>query len=324
METYFEYRIRGGDTLSAIIFKMFGYAPGDSRYAGALTYIKSLNPHIKNPNRIISGELLRLGVIPQGNAIAKISPKIQTPALSSKLTTPSFMTAKVTPEDIDNYWALSWLEENSNFLTIPGSIALGANGNLMSPGNIRLLTEVGNLYAEYKNGTITKGQYDYRRALTLNSLKQNIGPMEKLLFGNKTTHQTIRIAKGGGIPATAHIKKHAARMNNLAKASKAGGIVLVGVGLTASCMQIANANSREEKNEIFVETVLSTSVGVVAGVIVGLFLISNPIGWGTALVLATGSTASSYGAGKLARFAYDKFGNKMDLVSGAGVDNICR
>ena len=155
METYFEYRIRGGDTLSAIISKMFGYAPGDSRYAGALAHIKALNPHIKNPNRIVSGELLRLGVIPQGNTIAKIAPKTQKPLLSSTLTTPSFMTANVAPEDIDNYWALSWLEENSNYLTIPGSIALGANGNLMSPGNIGLLKEVGNLYAEYKNGTIT-------------------------------------------------------------------------------------------------------------------------------------------------------------------------
>lgn len=194
----------------------------------------------------------------------------------------------------------------------------------MSPGNLSLLTDVSDLYADYKNGTITKGQYDYRRSLTLTKLRENVGPMEKILFGNKTTHQSIRIARGGGIPATAHIEKHAVRLNNLAKVSKVGGVVLIGVGLTASCMQIANTNNRDEKNEIFVETVASTSMGVVAGITVGLFLVSNPIGWGTALVLAAGSAAISYGSGKTARYAYDKFGNKIDFVSGAGVDNICQ
>lgn len=318
MDTYFEYRVKGGDTLSAIIFKMFGYTPNDSRYAKTLGYIKSINPQIKNPNKIFSGDLLRLGVIPQ------LAPKTPKPVVSSTPRNTPFIIENIALEDTDNFWALSWLEQNSNFLTIPGSIAVGAKGNLMSPGNISLLTEVSDLYADYKNGTITKGQYDYRRALTLNKLKENVGPMEKLLFGNKTTHQSIRIARGGGVPSTAHIEKYATRLNSLAKVSKAGGVALVGVGLTASCMQIASTNDREEKNEIFVETVTSTFTGVVAGVAVGLFLVSNPIGWGTALVLAVGSTAVSYSAGKSARYAYDKFGNKVDFVSGTGVDNICR
>jgi len=324
MDTYFEYRIKGGDTLSLIIFKMFGFTPNDSRYAGALQHIMSLNPQIKNPNRIVSGDLLHLGVIPENNTVAKTVPKVHSPAVFPTVTNPSFVTKDVAPADTDSYWALSWLEENSNFLTIPGSIVLGAKGNLVSPGNLSLLTDVSDLYADYKNGIITKGQYDYRRALTLTKLRENVGPMEKFLFGNKTTHQSIRIARGGGIPATAHIEKHAVRLNNLAKVSKVGGVVLIGVGLTASCIQIANTKNSEEKNEIFVETVASTSIGVVAGFAVGLFLVSNPIGWGTALVLAAGSAAISYGSGKTARYAYDKFGNKIDFVSGSGVDNICQ
>lgn len=320
MDIYFEYRIKGGDTLSLIIIKMFGFTPSGSRYASAMKHIMMLNPHIKNPNRIVSGDLLRLGLIPE-NKPAQI---VHRPVVSPTATNPSFVLKNIAPADNDSYWALSWLEENTNFLTIPGGIALGAKGNLVSPGNLSLLTDVSDLYADYKNGVLTKGQYDYRRALTLKMLRDNVGPMEKLLFGNKTTHQSIRIARGGGVPATAHIEKHTARLNNLAKVSKAGGVILIGVGLTASCMQIANTNDREEKNEIFVETIASTSVGVVAGFAVGLFLVSNPIGWGTALVLAAGSAAVSYGSGKTARYAYDKFGNKVDFVSGAGVDNICQ
>ena len=87
----------------------------------------------------------------------------------------------------------------------------------------------------------------------------NTEPVEKILFGNKTTHQSIRIARAGGVPATANIDKHADRLKNLGTMSKHGGIVLVGVGLTAACMQIANTPDTKEKNEIFVETI--TKIG---------------------------------------------------------------
>ncbi|NOX76358.1 MAG: glycine zipper family protein, partial [Gammaproteobacteria bacterium] len=139
----------------------------------------------------------------------------------------------------------------------------------------------------------------------------------------KTTHQSIRIARAGAIPATANIAKYADRLKNLASVSKAGGVVLMGVGVTAACMQIASTTDTKEKNEIFVETITSTTVGIFAGSLVGLFLISNPIGWGTALVLAVGTTATSYLSGKLARGAYDAVG-EIDFVAGTGVDRICK
>ena len=140
------------------------------------------------------------------------------------------------------------------------------------------------------------------------------------MFGNKTTHQSIRIARAGGVPATANIDKHADRLKNLGTMSKHGGIVLVGVGLTAACMQIANTPDTKEKNEIFVETITSTTIGGLAGLGIGLFLVSNPIDWGTAIVLAVGSTAASYGAGKFARNAF----GKVDFVAGTGVDRVCK
>lgn len=88
-------------------------------------------------------------------------------------------------------------------------------------------------------------------------------------------------------------------------------------------MQIASTANTKEKNEIFVETITSTVVGGIAGYVVGAFLVSNPIGWGMAIVLATGSTATSYLAGKGARFLYDTYG-EIDLVEGAGTDRICK
>jgi len=254
-----------------------------------------------------------LGVLP-------ITPLAKPPAVH---TPPAFITQPTHPGDVEGFWALSWLENNANYLTIPGSIAAGATGNLLSPGNINLINEVSDHYADYKTEKTTKGQYDARRKKALDQLKKNIGPMEKLLFGNHTSHQSIRIARRGAIPATAHITRHAERLKRLGAMSKHGGIVLAGVGLTAACMQIASTTDTKEKNEILVETITSTAVGGALGYGVAIFLISNPIGWGTAIVLAVGSVAASYLAGKIARGAYDTHG-KIDFVVGTGVNRICR
>jgi len=268
MSNDFEYKVKAGDTLSAIIFKMFGFTPKEKSYQVAVNHLMALNEHLKDPNKIFAGDILRLGIIPTTTPV--VSPLAQSNN-KAPVSGNSPISKNVSPQDAENFWALSWLEQNSNLLTIPGGIALGANGNLMSPANVGLVTEVSDLYAEYKAGKITKNQYSYRRTLSLNKLKKNIGPMEKMLFGNKTTHQSIRIARSGAVPATSHIAKHANKLNNLAKVSKFGGVALVGVGLTASCMQIASATDKNEKNEIFVETITSTSVGLIGGAMVGIF-----------------------------------------------------
>ena len=87
---------------------------------------------------------------------------------------------------------------------------------------------------------------------------------------------------------------------------------------------IASTTDSQEKNEIFVETITSTSVGLLAGRVIGVFLLSNPIGWGMAIVLAVGSVAVSYGLGVGAGILYDRFGKKIDLVEGTGIDRICQ
>jgi hypothetical protein len=291
-----------------------------------LDYLLALNPQIKDSNRIYPGDIIQVGVIPN---VHRTTNPVATPGgqKTSAVQTPGART-KNTPstraDDADYFWALAWLEHNSNNLVIPGSIVTGAASNLLSPGNTALIKRISDLYAEYKKGTITKGQYDYKRKVILDNIKKNIGPMEKLLFANKTTHESIRIARGGGVPATAYIDKNFEQLNRVAKLGKHGGIVLTGVGITAACMEIAHTQDRHEKNEIFVETLVSTVAGTGTGVLVGAFLVSNPVGWGTAIVLAAGSVAAGYLSGKVGSFFYDRYGNRIDLVSGMGIDRVCR
>lgn len=337
---YFEYRIKAGDSLSMIMAKFYGVGPRSPNYNQYLKQILSLNPHIKDPSLIRTGSLLRLmaapsqsskpGPVPTPVASSAYSPNSSPFILPSANMCPaeygpeSFVLYNVPAQDEVDFWMLSWLSQNSNYFVIPGSIAAGSQGNLLSPANVGLIEQISDLYARYKSGALSKNQYDYQRRLLLDRFKNNIGPFERWLFGNKTSHEAIRIARGGGVPATKNIADQAARLKKLAAYGKHGGYVLTGVGVAASCMQIADTDNRQEKNEILVETVASTAVGLAGGVIVGIFLVSNPIGWGTALVLAAGSAAVSYGLGKASRAVYTTYGKEVDLVSGLGVDSVCQ
>ena len=317
---YLEYRVKPGDTLSYILAQFYDAGFGSNEYKRRVADIIELNPHISNPDRITAGDLLVLKVA-DGPQMCFASQENQPKLFKA----PAPQILSTVPRDSDpDFYALSWLASNANYLTLPGSVALGGQGNLLSGGNIGLIDKVSELYADYKSGKLTKGQYDYQRKLTLDQFRKNIGPFEKVLYGKKTPHEVIRIARGGAVPATANIAANTQHLKKLAAMAKHGGIVLTGVGVAASCVQIADAASTEEKSGILVETVASTVVGLGSSALIGFFLISNPVGWGTALVLATGSVALSYASGKGARVAYDTFGNRVDLVTGTGVGAVCR
>src|SRR5690554_6186491 len=206
---YLDYRIKPGDSLSAIMSRFYGVGSGSAAYTNHLNQILELNPHITNPDAIRAGALLRLIASPT----PATAPPTPVPVPAPKATKPSsnqafipyrmptvptpqkpvipytFALKDVPPQDEDNFWMLSWLAENSNYLLIPGSTLLGAQENLLSPGNRQLIEEISDLYAQYKSNTLTKNQYDYQRKLRLDRLKKNIGPLERYLFGNQTPHQ---------------------------------------------------------------------------------------------------------------------------------------
>ncbi|OMH32080.1 hypothetical protein [Motiliproteus sp. MSK22-1] len=110
----------------------------------------------------------------------------------------------------------------------------------------------------------------------------------------------------------------------MAKVASRGGTVLAVAGVGVGCYQIANANTRHKKNEIFAETVGGTIVGGVTGYALGVLLFSNPVGWGVALVLGTGAAIASYSAGKGTAAMYNNYLRQYDFVETTGVDKLCR
>jgi len=115
---------------------------------------------------------------------------------------------------------------------------------------VRLIEELGDLHAERISTKMSRNKYRQLRRHKLAQLQNQIGPVEKLLFGQNTSKQALRIAQGGGIPATVNITRHAEKLKLIGKLSKGGGLVLVGVGVSAACMEIGNTENRQEKNEI--------------------------------------------------------------------------
>jgi hypothetical protein len=313
---HFEYAIQPGDTLTGIIQKLYLVAPSSPDHRKSLDYLLALNPQIKDPNRIRTGDVIRITEELVAEAQQANNPPasvVQTPLISANLSGP----------DRAGFHAVTWMAENSNYFLIPGSIAIGTAGNLLSGGNLAYINQMNNLYADYKLGNISKGQYDYRRASALRNFQANIGPMDRVLFGQGGSQQKLRIARAGGVPANAHLASHAARLKRLGNAATVGGIVLTGVGVAASCVQIAHTADQKEKSLILVESAASSVVSVVGGIAVGLFVLSNPIGW-TALALAAGTALASYSAGKSARFVYDRLGTAHNLASVTRVDQICK
>ena len=307
---YYEYTPEPGDSLVSVIYRLYGWSPPSQRYHELRGLIMQMNPHVKNPDRLDTDLALR---VPDHYSATP-------PAASGS---PFLSASPSSAETRRRFWAMAWAE-HSGLLTSTGSVALGAGSNLLSGGNLDLLRQIGDEYAAYKNGHITKAQYDYRRRLLIGRFRDNMGPFERTLFRGLDTQQAIRIARRGGVPYDHNIRAQVGRLKLLSNLASKGGIVLTGVGVTAACTQIANTVDRREKNEIFVDTVASTSIGAVSGYLVGLFLISNPVGWGAALVFALGGTAASWVAGQGAKMLYDKFGNEVDIVNGIGVDRICR
>lgn len=184
------------------------------------------------------------------------------------------------------------------------------------------------MYAQYKAGVLSKGQYDYQRGKLLKQFAQLTGPVERLLLKGKTALEAIRINRSKAIPATQTIASHVTRLNQLSRLAKGGGVVLAGVGMAGACGQIGATQNRQEKNEIFFETLGGTLSSGLTGYAIGLMFIGTPVGWGLALVLASTTMAAGLAGGWIIKerykALYNKFGDPIDLVSVTGIDALCK
>lgn len=331
------YMIQPGDTLSEIISAHYGVTVNSLEYNIAMNSAIAFNDRIEEGDYIRAGEAIRLMPLPDLNS----SGFCPTPAdfykekqivtrhkLEPMRSHHSAYVRDMAPRDMgveqDIYRALALIQEHYLWLNIAGTTGAEAFGQIAGAGNVALAQQVGSLYEDYKNNKLTKGQYDGRRAKLLKEMSKNLGPLEKILLGGKTAKQAIRINRFKSLPVTHNISAYASHLGQLAsRATTGGGILLAGMGGAVACADIADADTRQEKNEVFVEYGISTSTSAVLGIAVSALLLTTPVGWGVALVLGAGTAAWGKLAGDGAAWFYNKKLQHIDLVSDLGIDKVC-
>lgn len=231
---YYEYAVQPGETITTIIHKLYGWSPPTRRYGEILDTIKALNPEVPSLHNLWPGTALRVS--------DRASTALAPPG-------PLFLSASPDPAERRQMWAMAWAER-SGWLLAPGAVAMDTAAHLLSEGHLALLRQVGDAYAAYRAGHLTKGQSDHRRRVLVQQFADNVGPMEKLLFGGARTQEEIRIARAGGVPYDANIQRQVGRLRWLGKAAGAGGILLGGVGVVTGCLLCGVHGSSAKKQAL--------------------------------------------------------------------------
>ncbi len=309
------YHVRPGDNLGKIINRYHGFVTTPQREA-IISQIKIDNPGLKNPNKIYPNQLLQLSIPPQYCSIT-----------SHQGSTPVLQIDKELIKPLQSQWQRSNPQEKKLLSTLtPIMLGTGYASTTMLnktfTANTPLLTEMAQNYDDYRAGTITKGQYDYRRKKLVSNIKARIGPLGKILSGTRTQSEVLRISKTKGRTPTQNITRQIGRMNQLAKHAARGGVVLSAVSLGLACNDIANTTDTHKKNKILVESVGGVFGGAATAVVI--MLMFTPVGWVAALAVGTAGALGGYAAGKGMGQWYDTYGRKVDIASATGISQLCR
>ncbi|WP_067222259.1 LysM peptidoglycan-binding domain-containing protein [Marinomonas gallaica] len=337
------YYVKPGDTLSQIITSYYDIRYGTKEYDYALLQVLFNNKHITNPNSIQPRQVISLlpmtprygvSMCLEEDAAQQDFEVLRSKAMNNSSVmafrpndsaTQQFLSSIPSdPQERDMFWTLAWLQSNYDILSTGAAATANVLGGLAGEQNSGLIKEVDKLYTQYQNKKLTKSQYDYKRRQVLKSYSQKVGPVfEKAVFNGQTTQQAIRINRTKALPANADILKYAGRLNELAKLASKGGLILTGFGVVKGAHDMCQAETLKEKNEIFVETAVGSSIGVVSGLVLTGVLIANPLFWGGVLILGTIAAVGSYAAGKSARKIYSLSSDPIDFVSLTKAEAVC-
>ncbi len=310
------YDIKPGDSLSKIIKQYWGVVAPQKREA-LVAQIMQENPEIQHPDRIYPGQVLVINIPAHSPTVPEI---MRSPVI--KVDTQTLQAMKqglqnTTRQEKDMVTTLA------PYFLGAGSVSTGTLDYTFK-SNARLLSEMAENYNAYKAGSKTKGQYDYARRKLIGKLKTKLGPTRLVLGQNKPLNEILRIRPKKGTTPDYVLQRQAKQMLKLSKLASRGGAVLSVVGLGVACHDIAHADTPQQKNEIFVESLGSFFGGTAYGLAAtaAIFFTATPVGWVAALVIAAVGVAVSHLTGKWARKKYIT-GDRSDIVGQYGIAEMC-
>lgn len=311
-DLYFHH-VAPGDTLSGIINS---YYPGQpNRMQDQIKQALIDNPSIKNPDVIKPGQLVVLRTASTTMCLAPIELN-ETNKIKHlwDIMNPETQKAIKETAPIYNGLGLGLAGGGTGLFTLEKTLK----------SNMSLLRGIPDAYHQYKSGAITKYEFDKIRTAKLDLYTKNIGPIiNKSIYGDMKVKNAFKLAPGRSLNATKSMTQHMSKLKSISKVASKGGTALLVVGLTASCYEVAQADTLTEKNEIAVKAITGTIAGLATTALISVFLIGTPLGWGIMLVAGVGTAATSLITSEVAGGIYKSQFSDVDIVNSLGISTIC-
>ena len=307
------HHVQSGDTLSGIIRQY--HTDTTSKMSVLLQQVLADNPNITNADHIQMGQLVAIRTVVPQMCMGAIEPSgvSEIKQLWNLMDTMSQDNIKQT-SGIYNMLSLGMSGTGTALFTLEHTLK----------SNMGALNGIPDDYAKYKRKEITKYQFDKLRSQKLNSYAHRIGPgIEKLIYGDGEIKEAFKLTPGRAMDATKPMVQHLNTLKTIGHAAEKGGMLLMGLGLAASCFEIMETESLPEKNEIAVKSIVSTIVGMGGSYLVGVYLVATPMGWFTALGIGLIAAGVSMGAGEIANNYYSSNHMDIDIVNTLGISRVC-
>jgi hypothetical protein len=303
------YRIESGDTLSAIVGRAYGGVD-----MTLIDLIVSMNPQILDPNIIMAGDMLAM---PDPASLLLSGPIVPQTVPTAEIARVSSAIGKTSAEEAAMILGLTKFSAESSdaFLELT---------KRKLEASISPLQRMLRNYGKYKRGELTKGAYSYRRTSQIKMHTATLGAgLEDLLYNGKAPNEVLRIDLRKGTPRTINITETVSSAKKLANVAQKGIVVLKGVSLGIAVKEFYDADTNHDRARIVVEEAVSTGSQAVAAYAIGIMLVSTPVGWVGLAVIAVGTAALGYGAGKGAAALFDRYGRQLNLDTVTSVGKAC-
>lgn len=327
-------------SLVDVIAHSYGIVPGQEPiFSTLLDYLLALNPTVKNPRMALGSQAPRtLDFISHDpDAIVCMNPTVVKARFRQVVngggefalvdTARSFVPADAAERGV--YEFLARLSNDTQHVTDFAGTGLGVLRFLSGTQNQAVIGQLQQLNTERLAGKLSVRQYQLRQQDILNNYLKKLGWMGRHMHGGQNAFNVLYQNRAVGVNPSPVFVKHAERMAKLSKYAKGGGLLLTGFGVAGTCGKIGSTQDYKKKNEIFaVEAsglIAGATGGAAAGIVVGVLLVSGPVGWGVALVASAVGGYFAQEAGKaFGQAMHDQYGNKIDLLDVTGVGQICR
>lgn len=292
------YVVRSGDQLFNIMLHHYGAGEFSRNRDALIANLKRNNPRITDINRIMPGQTIVLPDIQYG---LDTSMELNRREVDCATHFNDVLTRLPDPEkrfvsevdlhldddvEADKWFAKAHTAGDRYIELVKHSIESATDN----------YNEIIKKYNGYKSGVFTKGQYDYARKIQIEKSKKELGAFASLIDGKRKPNEIIRISPRA-LNKTELIEKEVTKLTRISRLAKGGGVLLAGVNLALTGVKLKAANSADERAVIVAEEAGSIAGAAAAGVaieaLVGVVLVSNPVGWVALAVLVGGSVAGA-------------------------------